>query len=251
MRKGIWFLVGSVAAGLLAAMVAVRTVRAFNETQPVLVATRDLQPYTELTREVVKVAELPKVSIPADAIRDPALLEGKFLKDLVLAGEVIREARLATTRGQQILAAKLTELKDPRLRAFALPYDAASAVGGKVRPGDRVDIIASVKIDAGSGYSVGVGKVVGQAVPVLEVNEQGGSAGGTIVLALQPEEIEDIAFALTSGKLRFALNPYDTDTAAARTEGVTGRAWLEKYGFLSAPGDVEPRPEATPADSAR
>jgi hypothetical protein len=35
----------------------------------------------------------------------------------------------------------------------------------------------------------------------------------------------------------FALNPYETDEQAAVTPGVTGRAWLEKYGF---PVPVQP-----------
>ncbi len=238
--KGMLYLTAFVAAGLVAAWLAVRTVRSFSETEEVVIAIRDLLPYTQVAADGIKVVEMPSISVPPDAIRDPKELAGRYLRDTILAGEIARKARVADTQGDRLLGAQLTMLKDPSLRAFALAFDPASAVGGKIRPGDKVDIIASVKIEAGQGLSVGVGKIVAQAVNVLQVNQiDGGGNGSTLVLALKPEQIEDIAFALTSGYLRFALNPYNSDPTAAQTQGVTGRAWLAKYGFLDQSGQVQ------------
>ncbi|MGB9880286.1 MAG: RcpC/CpaB family pilus assembly protein, partial [Anaerolineae bacterium] len=115
-------------------------------------------------------------------------------------------------------------------RAFALPYDALTGVGGEVQDGDRVDIVASVKIES-TGGQVGVGKIIGRNVLVLKASRGQEGDKGTVILALTPSQIEDIAFALTSGQIRLALNPYVTDEQAANTEGVTGRLWLEKFGF--------------------
>lgn len=243
MRRGLLFLIGATVSGILAAVLAVRTVNSFNETDTVVVAVRDIQPYTAIKPDDVKLAPVPRVMVLPETIRDPVRdlkkAVGRYTKDMILAGDIVRQSRLASVEGDRILGARLTQLNDPKLRAFALPFDPASAVGGKIRPGDKVDVIASVKIDAGQGVSMGVGKIVAQAVEVLELTGGDGGSSGTIVLALKPDQIEDIAFALTSGQLRFALNPYNTDVTAAQTQGVTGRQWLEKYGFLGQQQSVQ------------
>lgn len=230
-RKGSFlFLVLSVALGLAAAYVAVKTVRGYNEVAAAVVAEKDILPYTRVAPEDVKVKEVPLAALPPDAILDPEEAVGKYLDSKVLAGEVLRKPRLADVRPDRgVLSARLSELESPRLRAFALPYDRNTAAGGEIREGDRVDLVASVKIDTGQ-KSLGVGKIIGRNKLVLRVipGEQG---KGTVVLALTPAEIEDVAFALTSGEVRLALNPYDTDETAAATPGVTGESWLKKFGF--------------------
>jgi Flp pilus assembly protein CpaB len=107
-------------------------------------------------------------------------------------------------------------------------------VGGKIVPGDRVDIIASVKMDSQLG-TVGFGKVVGANVLVLDVSQPSQGSRGSLTVALIPAQIEDIAFALSSGTISFALNPYNTNVQAAVTTGVTGQDWLLRHGYLTAP----------------
>ena len=234
MRKkggGILFLLLAVVFALAAAAGSVMLVRQFNETKVVVVAVKDVPPYTRVTKEDVKEVEFPAAAVPEDAVRRVRDVEGKYFKAAVLAGEPVRKARLADVlldRG--LMSAKVSALNEPGIRAFALPYDAQAGVGGTVREGDRIDIVASVKIDSPSG-SVGVGKIIARNVLVLQVGKAGEGDKGTVVVALTPQQIEDIAFALTSGQVRFALNPYQTDEKAAETSGVTGQAWLERYGF--------------------
>lgn len=232
---GILFMLIAVALGVAAAFLAVQTVRSFNETGKAVVAVRDLPPYTLLKPEDVKLVDVPAATVAQDAVRSLKEINGRYLASPVLAGEVLRKGRLAEVRGDRgLMAAKLSALSRPDLRAFALPWDGQSAVGGKIKDGDRVDIVASVKIDGGQATgSVGVGKIVARNVEVLEVTKGSEGDKGSLIVALTPPQIEDIAFALTSGQLRFALNPYQTDEGAAATQGVTGKAWLEKYGFIA------------------
>lgn len=236
-RSGLIFLVLGVLAAALAGYVAMQITQASSRTVPVVVALRDLAPYQRVTVADVQMRDWPMASVPADAARRIEDVVGRYTRDAIYAGEVIRGRRLAAGGESGLLAADLTDLKDPTLRAFALPYDAESAVGGQLHPGDRVDLVASVRIDTGKGVFLGVGKIIAANVRVLRVDPAKNSTGdpkGTVTVALKPDQIEDVAFALTSGQLRFALNPYNTDVAAARTEGVTGKAWLDKYGFSAA-----------------
>lgn len=235
-NSAILFLLIAVMLGVAAAFLSVQTVRSFNETGKAVMAVKDLPPYALLKPEDVKLVDMPAASVPLDAVQSLKEVNGRYLASPVLAGEVLRKGRLAEVRGDRgLMAAKLSALSRPDLRAFALPWDAQSAVGGKIKDGDRIDIVASVKIDGGSAGSVGVGKIVARNVEVLEVVKGSEGDRGSLIVALTPPQIEDIAFALTSGQLRFALNPYNTDEGAAATQGVTGKAWLEKYGFIGEP----------------
>lgn len=229
------FLLAAVCFALGAAYMTVQTIRGFNEVAPVVVAARDIPPYTQVTRDDVKVADVPTAAIPSDAITKLDAIVGKYLKSPVYKGDVIRAARIATVTGpDSLMSAKVTELGRPDLRAFALPYTAENGVGGEIKAGDRVDIVASVKMDTPNGQ-VGCGKIVGRGVPVLTAQLGGQNSTGTIIVALTPQQIEDIAFALTSGQVRFALNPYNADEKAAETTGVTSQDWLAKYGFVVIP----------------
>ena len=235
MRKsGTVFLLFAVILAGAAGVLASQALKRFNETAPVVVALKTIEPYTQVSLTDVKVQEVPLASVPSDAIVDTKDIVGKFVRDRILQGEILRKARIADTDpGKSVLAARLSELNRPDLRAFALPFTSETGLAGQVKPGDRVDIIASVRMQAGQ-TNVGVGKIVAANVLVLDVKSSGGSGAqdqGALILALTPQQIEDIAFALTSGQIRFALNPFNTDETAAHTTGVTSEDWLSKYGF--------------------
>jgi len=224
------FLALSVVFAALAGVAFIRYTSSFSETVTVPVAAVDIAPYQRITSSMIKTAEIPKVSLPSDALTKPEDIVGKYSNTTILTGETIRTARLASVSGMNsVLSAKLTALGEPALRAFALPWDAENAVGGKIVAGDRVDIIASVRMESQQG-TVGFGKIVGRNVLVLDV-VQPSTGKASLIVALTPAEIEDIAFALSSGTIRFALNPYDTDLEAANTHGVTGQDWLDRHGY--------------------
>jgi len=227
------FLVLSVFFAVLAGIVFVNYTSEFNESVSVPVAAVDIGPYQKITATMIKTVEIPRISLPKDALTKVDDIVGRWTNATILAGETIRSARLASVSGQDsVLAAKLTSLGKPDLRAFALPWEPETAVGGEIVPGDRVDIIASVRMESQKG-TIGFGKIVGRNVLVLDVVKPS-QGKPSLIVALTPQEIEDIAFALTSGTVRFALNPYDTDEQAAVTIGVTGEDWLVRHGFGTA-----------------
>ena len=207
----------------------------FNESVRIPVAVKDIPPYTKITADMYKMEDMPKAAVPADAARTGKEIDGKYTRETVYAGEPVRQARLGQVAGQgAVLAAKVTALGDPNLRAYALPYTPESAVGGKILPGDRIDIIASVKMESAQG-AVGFGKVIGANVLVLDVSLPSQGSRGCLTVALTPAQIEDIAFALSSGTISFALNGYNTNVQAAATLGVTGQDWLVRHGYGTAP----------------
>jgi len=222
--------------GLAAAYTAVSIVKKYTDTVQVVVAARDIPAYKKINADDLKLVELPRISVPKDSTASISELQGRYLIWPVAAGDVIRTSKIADQKIDSLLTAKLTHLKDPSLRAFALPYTKETGVGGEISEGDRIDIIASVKIET-SGGVVGVGKTVARNVLVLKVEKPNDAGQGILIVALTPQQIEDIAFALTSGTLRYSLNGYETDIQASETKGVTGADWLERYGFWL-PGQI-------------
>jgi Flp pilus assembly protein CpaB len=110
------------------------------------------------------------------------------------------------------------------MRAVTINVDAASGVGGFVKPRDRVDVIATY----GRGDKAGVETVlqnvevlaVGtrvkeEPVPVSGQDKASGmeSPGGkaTVTLAVTPIEAERLALAADEGKLTLSLRPVEDD----------------------------------------
>ncbi|MGB9881130.1 MAG: SAF domain-containing protein, partial [Anaerolineae bacterium] len=117
-KRNIWFLIAAIVFAGAAAFAAVRLVKSFNETRFVVVAVKDLAAYTAITREDVKIAEVPAAAVPKDAFFKIGEVEGKYLRYPVFAGEVLRSARFASVQPDKgLMSAKLTSLNRPDLRA--------------------------------------------------------------------------------------------------------------------------------------
>ncbi|MEW5932689.1 MAG: Flp pilus assembly protein CpaB [Bacillota bacterium] len=249
MRKNafaVWFIV-AVLFGVVAAGAVVTVLRSAARMERVVVAAREMGPYQAVTASDVRVEEVPASAVPADAVREIASCVGKFTRGLVLPGEVLRQGHLvrdAGTRGA--LGAKLTAMGDGRLRAFAVPYSLETGVGGELREGDRVDLLATVTVGVKGGQVV-LSKVLAAGVEVLRVVGSSNdptkpSQGSAVVLAVTPELAEDLAYALQAGTLRMLLNPYRADESAAETQGVVAETFLQKYGYTLVPAQSSQGP---------
>lgn len=234
MRKspgGMVVLVISIVAGLLAAVLSVSFLQGVTRTTSVLVANQDIPAYTQLDPSMFTLQQLPGNAVPADAVKDPAALTGRYARTMLLKDTVMRQGHLATASGETgSLAAKLTEAGVPGSRAMAIPTDNITDVGGTVQPGDRVDVVASVRLERQNGPTTTYAKIIARAVPVLHRTEAEGTSKGSVVLQVTPQQAEDIAFAIGSGTIYLATNPYRLDAEAEQTQGVTPDTFIQRYG---------------------
>lgn len=123
-------------------------------------------------------------------------------------------------RAGELLAAAWTQPEGANPgRAITVPVDPQHAVGGELRPGDRVDVIAT--FDAGTLEARTT--VLARAVEVLGLVSAGGLGFGDdsvigVTLAVAPEEAVRLAFALRSGDVDVAkVLGADEGSAAATT----------------------------------
>jgi pilus assembly protein CpaB len=197
---------------------------------------------------MVKLAEWPADSMPKGAFTDPAKLAGRVLKNSVLAGEPVSEAKLAPAGTLGGLSALITEGK----RAITVRVNDVIGVAGFTLPGNYVDIIVSTAKDPGpeaNAREQSISKIVLERILVLavaqEVNrdETKPRVVNAVTLEVTPEQAEKLDLARSVGTLSLALRN-QVDPQSAQTEGATKLTLLPVAAPVVKP--AAPKPAAAP-----
>lgn len=210
------------------------------QSQDVLVASADIGQGHKLTAANVRWQRWPDEAINASYIQKQSApdamekLQGSIVRSQFVAGEPIRESKLARP-GSGFLAALLPQGK----RAIAVRVSAQNTAGGFILPNDRVDVVQTISQQAGpEAASVSVSRTILTNVKVLAIDqsveqvgggaavegEEGGETGGeavvvgkTATLELNPLQVELITAAETSGTLSLALRSIEDASDATAT----------------------------------
>ncbi len=237
---------GAVAALLVAVALSSRSDTGTGEgAVPVVVARRDISPGTTITAEMVEVRLVPAAVALNDAFRDTTQLVGKVARLPLAAGEQVQARDVATATvapGTISSDMPLSYVIPKGMRAVSIPIEEATAAGGLIRPGDRVDIIGVFDVTV---YGVGsdpttsvniknfltmtvlqdveVLAVAQAVVPVVvgEPQDEGGQIervpvqevkpnpkAATLTLAVTPEQAQRLAWAQSVGELKVALRRF-------------------------------------------
>ena len=178
----------------------------------VVVATLEI-PFGQMVEEQhVTLVRMPKGTVPDDAFDATDKVVGKIATFAMLRGDIVRGARLAEHLGGSTLAS----LIDKDKRAISVRVDDVVGVGGFLLPGNRVDVLATKKVD-GTGNNA-KSETILEDLRVLAV-DQTASTDKTqpvvvraVTLEMTSEEAEVLVKAQTEGKLQLALrNPLDNE----------------------------------------
>ena len=148
----------------------------------------------------------------------------------IFPGEPIMMAKLSTPGERVTIVQKLT----PGHRAVAISVDAATAVGGFVAPGDRVDVVMT----EGNGEELRAVTVL-QNVRVVGIDQiseeqQGGPmVVRTITVEVLPDDGQRLALAQKAGQLSLSLRDLDAPD----------REPLQQIQLSDLFDDPEPEPE--------
>ncbi|MCL4502916.1 MAG: Flp pilus assembly protein CpaB [Deltaproteobacteria bacterium] len=223
--KGVSYIFIAVVAGLLATIgirsyVARKTYVAPIATGQVVVATAEVSPGNALNGAALKVATWPKELIPPQAASALNQVDGRVVISPISSGEPILLSKLAPVG----TAAGLSSLMEENKRAFTIRVDDVSGVAGFLHPGDKVDVLADVKV---KGLDENFSKTILQNIKVLstgQIWEQKGADAkptvvNTVTLELNPHQSEVMNLASNEGKIRLVLRGRRNDTIV-ETEGV-------------------------------
>ena len=197
-------------------------------TKTVFVATEQLKYGQKLTQEHVRPVDWPENAIPEGTF---STLEEIFPANTDDQRVVLR----AMEKDEAILAVKVTEPGEDtgltsRLergqRAFTIKVDVSSGVSGFLRPGDRVDIYWTGRVNlANNSASNGdVTKLIEAGVRLIAIDQ---SAGGsldepviarTVTVSVSPQQVAGLAQAQSTGKLSLSLVGAEDDTIASAIE---------------------------------
>jgi len=241
---GVSLLAGIAAAGLATRWISRQTTAS---TTPVVVAARDIDLGTPLSRDMLKLVEWPNSSELGDAVADPARLDGRVLNANVRRGEPIVETRLAPVGAKGGLSAVIADGN----RAITVKVNEVVGVAGFALPGNYVDILVNIHDDHDKALS----KIVLEKILVLAVAQEAArdetkpKVVDAVTLQVTPEQAEKVDLARSVGSLSLVLrNQTDGDSTAtmgARKED------LLKLAVTEAPAKpiaaATPRPVVRPA----
>lgn len=169
---------------------------AVGEPVPVVVAARALPRGTVLTPDDVRAQELPSAYAPPGTIVSVDQAEGRTLVSDMAEGEVVTRTRLDVAGGA------MASLVPAGLRAFPIR---AGVPAGALRPGDRVDVLATF------GGPRPYTDTVAAGLEVLAILDEGqdafatGGEGPSLVLLVSPETAERLAYAVAFGRLSVSV----------------------------------------------
>jgi pilus assembly protein CpaB len=213
-------------------------------TALVAVATLDLFWGTTLTTEMIKLVAFPSDSLPAGYLSDAERLHGRILLTNIKANEPILDAKLAPQDATQGGMAAVTQ---PEKRAMAVRVDDVVGVAGFINPGNRVDVLVTLR------QSPPQTKTVLQNVLVLATGTQTETQGNgaklrevrVITVEVTPEEAEKLVLAAHEGKVTMALRNY-ANLQPVLTSGATVSTLLSSYSLSNGRPPVKVAPPVLP-----
>ena len=190
-------------------------------TSDVYVANRSLKYGEALKPEDLRMVAWPQTAIPEGSFVGEGSLytEGENDFRYVLRAMEKDEAIMAVKVTQPGEEAGLTSQLARGMRAFAIKVDVTSGVSGFLRPGDRVDVYWTGRIERRNSRGE-VTKLIDTAIKLIEIDQT--SAGDidsatiarTITVAVRPEQVAALAQAQSTGRLSLSLVGAEDDTIA-------------------------------------
>lgn len=166
--------------------------------QPVVVAFQLIEPYQQIPPDAIGIREWPADAVAAltDVVTDVTTVANKLASSRIYPGQVILAPMLIDKELEEQrlgLGSNPAQIIPEGMVAYSLPIDEISGVGGTIRDGDRVDIMASYQVEEDLAV-----QLVAQNVLVLKVGSwvdpsadgeraDGGSAG-VITFIVSPQE---------------------------------------------------------------
>lgn len=240
--RAVLFLVGSGFAALLAVGVLYQIIATYQrdldvasrppETMSVVVAAASLHQGVTLTVEMLKVEQIEPGYVPDNVFDDVNNLIGRVPNERIIAGEYIRNERLA----DPLAGIGLNAIIPRGQRAISIGISDGQGVSGFLNPGNYVDILLTIqseKLDEKRTVTMM------QAVKVLAVNsrlsldqDEGKGMDGaehrpSVMIAVTPDDAERITHATNAGTLTLTLRN-DVDVTHQMTNGAHSEKLLGK-----------------------
>lgn len=133
---------------------------------PVIEASRDIEPQTVITEDMLKAVDVSSDLVPSGALTDKNAVVGKKAGTTIFSGDVI------TTRKLSQKAGGFVGLIPDGMRAVSFSVNDVTGVSGFAKPGDKVDILL---VTSREGMDRITSKILLKDVLILAVNKSSGA----------------------------------------------------------------------------
>lgn len=221
-------------------------IRVESDAVPVLVAKSDIGWGTRLNAEMVTTAPYFKEALPPNHLTKFEEVDGRIVISPIRRGEPVLKHRLAP---QDIQTGGISAILKDGHRAIAVKGDKVIGISGFIKPGDKVDVLVSVKKDPNSDTEIT--KIVLQNILVLATGTQVEEGADrkpyevdVYTLEVTPDQAEKLTLAATEGKIQLALRGL-IDSEEVLTTGATIASTLARVN--QAPQAKNPQANPAPA----
>lgn len=200
------------------------------EGKPIVVASVDVPWGTPITKQLVRLVNFPTDHMPEGRFENLEDLYGRVALTPLKRNEPILESKLAP---RDVKNGGVVGVMHPGMRAMAVRVNDVVGLPGFVKPGDRVDVMATM---GNPGKKGKVTKTVLENTLVLATGTQLERQGPgekprkvkVFTFEVSLEDAEKLAFASTEGKLRIALrSPLNAEPEL--TKGATAKTLLASF----------------------
>lgn len=192
-------------AGLVAAVIVFAIVSDNNDggggsvassVTPAVIASQQINAGTRITADMVQVSDVPEDLLVSGALDSTDLVVGESARVTIAKGEQITSSDL----GVPVPDKGISGVIPVGMRGVAIEVDEVTAVGGLLLPGDRIDIVRTVKIEGvpglGENEYILRTETILQNVEVLSVAQEAQEAA-----AQAPTDGDTTSPSTTSGQL--------------------------------------------------
>lgn len=179
----------------------------------VVVASRQIGGQTTLNADMLEIRQIPAEAVLPDAARQIKSAEGLVTEQGLEKGEVVLVSKLLKAGSH---AGGLSGRIPAGARAVTIQVDTYAGVGGSLKAGDNVDVLAEMDImSQKSAEKEPTSILLLENIAVLATGTEtsSGTAGGaksaygSVTLAVTPEQSLKLNLAAVSGKIRLSLRP--------------------------------------------
>jgi pilus assembly protein CpaB len=199
----------------------------------VIVPKETIPVNTRVTRSMFEYKEVPVAYIHPNAVMDPEEIDEAITKAMLVSGEqLLRDKLVAKDQPGDGLAYQIKQGH----RALTIPINQVSGIAGLVKPGDSVDIIATINAPRSENdkETVLIATYILQNILVVatdnnlqrKANEAGDLDRRTLTLEVKAQDAPKLVLASEEGSLRLLLrSPVDKDNV--NVSPATGRIFLQ------------------------
>lgn len=181
----------------------------------IVVAARQIDARTKLTSDMFKTVKVPAQAVLPDAARNTSQAEGLVTGGVIENGEPILLSKLLRQGSD---SGGITMMIPDGMRAVTVQVDSVTGVGGQLKEGDMVDVMAEFDLQKKQSVDkVPTSVMLLQNIEILSTgaDASAGKTGAysTVTLAVSPQDALKINLASVSGKLSLSLrSPLDKNT---------------------------------------